>query len=1325
MNEIKYYSLHNHTDYSNLRLVDCINKYDALIQYAKDLGLGGVAITDHEALCSHVKALHYVDGKRKKDKDNKEGWQDFKLILGNEIYLCRDGMNNTNFRKGEDDYFHFILLAKDRVGHEQLQELSSRAWMRGYMSFMMRVPTYYYDIEEVIGANPGHVIASTACLGGWVPKRILKYGANSANKSEIVAQICDFVDWCQEQFGKENFFLEMQPSDTEEQVFVNNELIKISQALEVPLIITTDSHYLRKEDRAIHKAYLNSDNGDREVDSFYATTYMMNSDEIHKYMDKHIGAEQVDEALKQTIHIGEMCENYSLDNIIQVPYIPQRQFSRLYNVQEYFDRIPALKLFWESPHDCDWHFAQRIVETIRSDKFYTKDGRENERYERINTELQVTWDSAEKQGIRWSAYMLQEADYVQLFWTDGNSLVGPGRGSGASFYLNYLIDITQIDPTRETAPMKYWRFINPERASVLDIDVDIEGYKRDFIIEAMQRRYGADRVIRVCTFGTEKAKRAIQTACRGLGIDNDIGQYLGSMITSERGIQHTLAETYYGDVEKGLAPNKDFVREMTDNYPQVWEIAQKIEGLVCTVGIHAGGVVIVDEPFTKKSAIMKTKKGILVSQFELHDEESLGHIKIDLLAVEAMDKIRACLDLLVKAKYIQPKATLREVYEEAIGVYNLERLEPKMWKMIWENKIFSIFQMDQASGVQGIALTKPRSVEDLATLNSVIRLMASEKGAEQPLNKYARFRQNPNDWEEEMVNYGLSDTEKQLIREYLTISCGICECQESMMSLLLEPTVAGWSLAQVDKVRKSVAKKNPKEFKDLTEQFFQNAADKKLSKNLTNYVWNVLVMTQKGYSFNLSHTFAYSVIGLQEMNLAYKYPIIFWNCANLIVDSGAADEINDDNEDEPEETDEEDEDVEEEESKKKSNKSTDYGKISKAIGKMRKHGIGVELPDINYSDFGFSVDVERNLILYGIKGITRIGSALVKEIIANRPYVSIIDFMNKVKVNKVQMSNLIKSGCFDSLCSGREEAMSTFLDTIADTKSRLTLQNMPGLIREGLIPDEMSVYAELFEFNKFLKSHKRSIYYLLTDSAVEYYAGWSDLGDVFTSDNGEWMIKQSDWDKKYKRFMEPMRQYLKDPQYGMLEKVNGHAKAVMAEKYAAGSVSRWEMDSVGFYYHDHELADDYAKGGIGPYELSRFENLPEEPSVEYMVHTKKNQDIPIFKLSCIAGTVINKDKNKHIVTILTDTEVVNVKVWDAQFTKYDKQISERGEDGKKHVIEKSWFTRGNKLIFVGIRRGDNFIPKVYRNAHCPYPVPIMKLDDVYGILTERVGEEEE
>ena len=207
-----------------------------------------------------------------------------------------------------------------------------------------------------------------------------------------------------------------------------------------------------------------------------------------------------------------------------------------------------------------------------------------------------------------------------MCWEAG-SLVGPGRGSGAGFILLYVLDITQINPILEDTKCFHWRFLNPDRMSVLDIDTDIEGGRRAQVLQKFRDFYGEDRVANVITFKTEKSKSAILTAARGIGIDVDISQYLASLIPSDRGQLRSLKQCMYGDEEKDFKPIKQFVYEMTENYPEIWEVASKIEGLVCGIGVHAGGVIFVDEPFTNSTALMRAPDGTIITAFDLHDCE--------------------------------------------------------------------------------------------------------------------------------------------------------------------------------------------------------------------------------------------------------------------------------------------------------------------------------------------------------------------------------------------------------------------------------------------------------------------------------------------------------------------------------------------------------------------------------------------------------------------------------------------------------------------------------------------------------------------------------
>lgn len=1322
-------SIHNHTDYSNIRLRDCINKLEDIISYAESLGHKVIGITDHEFTGSWVKAQKIA-----KKHPN------IKVILGNEIYLCRNGLNAQNYNKDFDRYYHFILLAKDRIGARQIMEISTRAWKRSYMARgMRRVPTYYQDLFDIIGANPGHVIGSTACLGGALPTQLLKYKATK--DEDLKERIGIWIDQMNEIFGQGNFFLELQPSHNKDQIYVNERLLDISGAVGIPYIITTDSHYLKREDRVVHKAYLNAQNGDREVDDFYASTYMMGTEELESYLS-YLSREQLDTAYKNTESIAQMCEEYSLEKPLRIPDLtwkPVVGHLSASELDEWCARIPMLETFLTSDYRGDPYLARKIIDGIKAHE----DVQNEEAYKEISLCLEDTWVSSKVNNAHWSAYYLNLQGIIDVCW-EADSIVGPGRGSGVGFILLYVLGITQINPMREKTKTYRWRFLNPDRVSVLDVDFDIEGSKRAQVLSKFREVYGEDHVANVATFRTEKSKSAILTAARGLGIDVDIASYIASLIPADRGLLRTLDQCMNGDVENDWKPIKQFVFEMTENYPELWNVAHKIEGLICGSGIHAGGVIFVDEPFTESTALMRAPDGTICTQFELHDSEAVSLIKYDALSVEAMDKIHNCINLLCDYGYAERKQTLRDTYESIIGIYKIERDDPKMWEMVWNHEIQSLFQMEKQSGIQGIALLHPTSVDDLATLNSVIRLMAQERGGEMPTNKLARFKENPSLWDDEMKKWGLTKEERAILHKELDTSYGICESQEGFMQLVQSPECGGFNLTWADRLRKSIAKKNPKEFDQLTEEYYQNMKDKGLSENLCNYVWKVLVAYSRGYGFNKSHTLAYSLIALQEMNLAYKYPIIFWNCACLINDAGGnelEEEEEDINIDPTEETysnemeefgeTDSDEDIEnsyDEEDcdgypaevvvlkngkKKKKVSSTNYGKIATAIGKMKSAGILIAPPAINESTYTFSPDVQHNTIRYGLSGITGLGDDKVKEIIANRPYSSINDCIARVKLKKPQVINLIKAGAFDEF-DDRMELMKNYIGEICGAKQRITLQNMQMMLSYNMIPDEFDLQRRTFNFNKYIKKFKTADgkYYLIDNIALGFLDRYFEIDNLMPDDNAEsgFKISIEKWDKIYKKQMDIVRPWVKTNAARLLEELNNNLMSDTWEKYCKGSISKWEMDSVSCYFHDHELQK--VEG------FDDFELLPETPEVERCLYIK-NKQVPIFKLSRIAGTVLDRDKAKKLVTILTKSGVVTVKIYGDVFTYYDKQISERGADGKKHVIEKSIFSRGNKIIVTGIKQEDSFLAKKYKSTPYHLVELITKIDENGNIEVQK------
>lgn len=287
---------------------------------------------------------------------------------------------------------------------------------------MRRVPTYYQDIIDIIGAAPGHVIGSTACLGGFLDAKLLQC-AKTADE-ELYSKI---KNWCLQMqgiFGKGNFYLEMQPSASEEQLIANKGIYTLSKELNIPFIITCDEHYLKKEDAFIHKAYLNAQEGDREVDAFYATTYLMGTEELESYMN-NFNQEVFQEAYQNILDIKNKCEDYSLKKALKIPSLKWRTPKTTIINQDWYDKIPYLEIFYNSDFDGDRVLAQLLIDKFESDKRLCN----QEHYNEVNDNLRITWESSNVNKAHWSAYFLNLQQIIDVCW-DAGTLVGPGRGSG-------------------------------------------------------------------------------------------------------------------------------------------------------------------------------------------------------------------------------------------------------------------------------------------------------------------------------------------------------------------------------------------------------------------------------------------------------------------------------------------------------------------------------------------------------------------------------------------------------------------------------------------------------------------------------------------------------------------------------------------------------------------------------------------------------------------------------------------------------------------------------------------------------------------------------
>lgn len=612
--------LHVHSDYSNIRLIDSINKVSKLIQKAVNLNNSGIAITDHESVSGHVQALQIVE----KGKSEGSIPEDFKLILGNEIYLVNSLEEvRDNYKSGITKFWHFILLAKDEIGHKQLRILSSLAWDNSFKTGKMeRTPTLKSDLEKIVKENPGHLIASTACLGGECSHWILNKDVEKFN---------EFVQYCYDLFG-EDFYFELQPNNSEEQVLVNKTLISISEQLDIPFIVTCDAHYVNKEDRVFHEAYLNSHEEEREVGDFYATTYMMNVTEIHEYLDWQIGEENVNKAIRNTEVIADKVSNYTLAHSTIVPEANIPEYQEEHYFKDFYDTHEYIRKFAYSDNKYDRYLLHLISQGFKTKGYYVgiKDEELKILIDRIEIELSEMWKVTEKIKNSISSYYISTLELIEIMWNEGDSLVGVARGSVTGMYTMYLIGLIQMNPIQWGLP--HWRHISHEKAELSDVDIDTQRNRRKQIIEAVKKRKGERHVLNSCTFKTEGSKSAVITAARGLGIDNDTAQYIANLIPITRGFTWSIHDCIYGNEEEERKPVIEFVNEIK-KIPNLLETALNIEGLISGRSIHASAVYLFNDDFTEHNARMRAPNGVYITQFNMKDSDTQGGLKMDWLAL--------------------------------------------------------------------------------------------------------------------------------------------------------------------------------------------------------------------------------------------------------------------------------------------------------------------------------------------------------------------------------------------------------------------------------------------------------------------------------------------------------------------------------------------------------------------------------------------------------------------------------------------------------------------------------------------------------------------
>ncbi|PAV30325.1 hypothetical protein CIL05_07595 [Virgibacillus profundi] len=666
--------------------------------------------------------------------------------------------------------------------------------------------------------------------------------------------------------------------------------------------------------------------------------------------------------------------------------------------------------------------------------------------------------------------------------------------------------------------------------------------------------------------------------------------------------------------------------------------------------------------------------------------------------------------MLVENGEIEKQETLKDTFNKYLHPDAIDKESKEVYKILGNDTTADIFQFSTDLARDAITKVKPSNLIETASVNSLMRLM-SDTG-EQPIDTFVRFKNDISLWYQEMKDYGLNESEIEVMEEHLLILNGISESQENIMTITMDKRVAGFSVKDANRLRKIIAKSNRDAVADMKQYFMDSGLKLGNRQEILNYVWNVQVFRQLLYSFSTLHVIPYTLVALQEINLNLHYNPIYWQTACLTVNSGGMDD--------------------EEEAIKK--QSSNYGKVAASIGEMQERNVKVSLPNINKAGFGFTPDIENNAIIFGLKGLVGVGDDAVHTIIQNRPYTSFSDFLTRLHTTKLlkngHVVQLIKAGCFDEFDS-RINIMKQYVNHTFAPRKNLTLASFNTILQLGndILPDELSINVRYYRYRQHIYKHSigkspdrktKNRLFLLDNISTEFlYEHFSESCIVDYDENtslpivAEWLFE-----KEYDKKMEVVKEWL--TQESTLQLVNDKLYQEEWDNTTKNeSMEAGEMSSLSYYYTGHELEHlDTEK-----YDISNFSELSEEP-IPVRDFQYKGQTRHEYQISRLAGTILDKDKNRHTVTILTTDGVVVVKMYAGAYSHYSRQISERGANGKKTVIDKSWFNRGNKALFVGFRRGNQFVLRKYRNTI--YQHTIALIDDIdengdLSLTTERVN----
>ena len=795
MRDTKFVHLHLHTDYS---LLDGAIQIKPLAERVAELGMTACAMTDHGNLFGAISFYHAMKAKG------------VKPIIGCEVYITRgsrlDKATNAS-QPGEKANHHLILLAKDLEGYHNLVRLTSKAYTEGFY-YKPRID------REILAQHSRGLVALSACMSG-VPSALLARG----ECEEAAAAAHEF----EEILGKGNYFLEIQEHNLDAQRRIRKPLVELSRRTGVPLVATNDAHYLRPDDARAHDVLLCIGSGKTTQDPNrlrYGSPYfyVRSPEEMWE-----IFGNEIPEVLHRTVEIAEMCNVQLPGDTSYVPVYPVPSSEGGLSVDEYFEKI--VREGYERRRAKVWEPALSRGELRRSLADYQ---------ERVSREIAMI------KQMGFASYFLIVWDFIR-YAKDHQIPVGPGRGSAAGSLVAYCLEITDIDPLQYD--LLFERFLNPERVSMPDIDIDFCVRGRDEVIRHVTNLYGRDSVCQIITFGTLASKAAIKDVGRALDMPYAEVERIAKLIPPPvRGRNVTIGQALEQVSElRAAVENNIQVKELID-------LARRLEGCARHASVHAAGVVISPLPLDELIPVAVSSRHELTTQYAMSDLEKTGMLKMDFLALTALTIISDCLK------------SIKQHLNREIDWGTIPLDDAKTMQLFAEGRTEAVFQFE-SQGMQEICRRlKPKGLEDLAALNALYRPGPLDGGmVDDFIERHHGHR---------AVRYIVPE-----MKEILSNTYGIIVYQEQIMQLAQK--LAGYSLGEADLMRRAMGKKKREEMARHEEKFVNGAVERGLKREKAQQIFSLMAQFAD-YGFNRSHSVAYAYLAFQTAYLKAHFPEHFY-----------------------------------------------------------------------------------------------------------------------------------------------------------------------------------------------------------------------------------------------------------------------------------------------------------------------------------------------------------------------------------------------------------------------------------------------------------------